>query len=166
MWWLLKQLTQDSSLSRPATSSQLQDSWAGLAGSQGHIASRQQPLGFPEMVATSTAPPQQGGREVQSPYLCWLSPGRGWHSLLLLLQWSEKPIGVTCLPAYPFLSRVLQSTYCVPLPIVVNTTVHILYCSFSQGTEPKVWYLLGKHSTAELLPSHVYVYVHYFETGH
>lgn len=74
MWSLLNRWTLDSSLSRPATSFRLQDSWAGLAGSQGHIALRQQPLGFPETVATSTAPAQIGrqGR-----------PGRGWHSLLL-----------------------------------------------------------------------------------
>lgn len=116
VWWLLKQLTQDSSLSRPATSSQLQDSWAGLAGSQGHIASRQPPLGFPEMAATSTAPPQTGRQGSPGPLFVLAQPREG------LAQPAPAPI----------VEREAHTCYLPPsVPFLITSTSKHLLCTTS-----------------------------------
>lgn len=56
---------------------------------------------------------RQGGSAGQGPYLCCLSPGRGWHSLLLLLS-VEQEAHSHCLP--PWVSF-----------LVISTSKHQLY---------------------------------------
>lgn len=107
LWWLLKQLTRDSGLSRPAAPSPLQDGWAVLAEGQGHIAPSSSHWGSQKQWPRQQPHLTQGGNAAQGPHLCRLSPERGWHGLLLLLS-VEQEAHRHCLP--PWVSFLVIST--------------------------------------------------------
>lgn len=120
------------------------------------------------MVATSTAPPQIGRQGRPGP----------------LSVLAQSRVGLAQPAPTPIVEQEAHRCYlpsCAPFLVtsiskhLLCTTSHsckyhcshplLLFLSLVQGNEPGIQCMLSKHRISELIPSRVYVYMRYFETG-